>query len=107
LNLTAAYPAFSASPVTPSGTANVECTRGGGTPTLTWDSTIGTVGGLVFQLSTVYAAGVAGTAPAGLLISDLGTPRTGSYTVTATFPAGQAGTTGTTTPVTRVMTVTF
>lgn len=107
--LTANYTAFTATAVAPSTTAAVECTRGTVTaPTFTWTGgTIGVVGGLVFQLSTVYTAGTAGTAPGGTLITDVGTPRTGSVAITATFPAGQAGTSGAVTPVAKTLTVTF
>jgi hypothetical protein len=111
LTLTTTYPAFSTIAVdSTTGNAAVQCTRGGPTPTLSFGAAgqdIGVVGGLVFQLSSAYTPGIAGVAPAGLAISDLGSARTGSFAVKATFPADQAGTTGATTPVTRTMTVTF
>lgn len=108
VNLTAAYPAFSTAAVEPSAPVTVQCTRGGGTPSVNFaGGTLGVVGGLVFQMSATWANGVTGNAPAGLLISDIGSPRTGTFTVKASFPAGQAGTTGATTPVTKEMTLTF
>lgn len=108
VNLTAVYPAFSADPVEPNDTVSVQCTRGGGTPSVNFaGGALGVVGGLVFQLSAAWTSGAAGAAPAGALITDLGSPRTGTFLVKASFPAGQAGTTGTTTPVTKQMTLTF
>jgi hypothetical protein len=108
VNLTAVYPAFSTAAVEPEDSVTVQCTRGGGTPSVNFaGGTLGVVGGLVFQLSAAWANGVAGSAPAGALITDVGSPRTGTFTVKASFPAGQAGTTGATTPVTKEMTLTF
>lgn len=106
--LTAVYPAFSATAVEPSQNVTVQCTRGGGTPSVNFaGGTISTVGGLVFQLSATFTDGQAGTAPAGTLITDLGSAHTGTFAVKASFPAGQAGTTGATTAVTKAMTLTF
>lgn len=108
VNLTANYPAFSATAVAPSQKVTIECTRGGSTPVINFaGGPIGVVGGLAFQLSAQFAELQAGTAPLGALITDLGAARRGEFTVAATFPAGQAGTTGTTSPVTKQMTITF
>lgn len=109
LNLTANYPAFTTSAVEPQGTVNVQCTRGGtNTPSINFaGGTLGVVGGLVFELSATWTGGGAGTAPAGSLLADLGTPATGTFAVKASFPAGQAGTNGTTSAVTRAMTISF
>lgn len=108
VSLTAVYPAFSAAAVEPNDTVNVECTRGGGAPSINFGGgALGVVGGLVFELSAAWTSGAAGSAPAGTAITDLGSPRTGSFLVKASFPAGQAGTTGATTPVTKQMTLTF
>ena len=106
--LTAAYTAFSGTAVEPTDTVNVQCTRGTSTPAIVFaGGTVGTVGGLVYELSAAYTGTTAGTAPAGSLISDVGTPRTGSFVVKASFPAGQAGTNGINTAVVKQMTLTY
>lgn len=109
VTLSAAYPAFSADPVEESDTVNVQCTRGGSsTPSVNFGGgALGVVGGLVFQLTATWGSGDAGGPPGGSLITDLGSPRTGTFLVKATFPAGQAGTAGATTPVVKEMTLTF
>lgn len=108
VNLTAVYAAFSAAAVEPTSPVTVQCTRGGSTPSVNFGGgALGVVGGLVFQMSATWADGLTGNAPAGALITDIGSPRTGTFTVKASFPAGQAGTTGTTTAVTKQMTLTF
>jgi len=107
--LTATYPAFSEDAVERTQNLDVECTRGSSTnPTFAFtEGPVGTVGGLTFVMSTSYAAGDAGTPPAGSSATDLGTPRTGVVTVKASFPANQAGTTGTNTAVPRTLTISF
>lgn len=111
LTLNATYPAFSGSDVAPQGAVNVQCTRGVGTPVVKFAGTAGpvtdVVGGLVFELTAVWAGGATGTAPVGAAIGDLGSPDLGAFTVKARFPAGQAGTTGATTAVVKQMTIQF
>lgn len=110
LAITVAYTAFQTSDATNTGTAGVECTRSATAPTLTFDSTIGVVAGLTYTVASAYSQSSAGTDPAGALATDLGTARSGTVTVTATIPAGQAGSgaSGTTAAATaKVLTVKF
>ena len=107
LELTAAYPAFSADAVEPKGNVTVRCTRGGDTPSIGFGGgDLGVVGGLFFQLSATWSQTDAGSEPTGAL-NNIGAPRTGQFEVKASFPPNQAGTTGTTVPVTKEMTLTF
>lgn len=107
LAMTVAYTAFQTTDGTQTGTAGVECTRSGATPTLAFDSTSGLVAGLAFSVASSYAQVSAGAAPDGT--NPLGTPRTGTVTVTATIPAGQAGSgsSGVVAATAKVLTVTF
>lgn len=109
LGITVGYTAFQTTDASNTGTAAVECTRSATTPTLSFDSTIGVVAGLTYTVASSYSQTAAGADPAGSSATDLGTPRTGTVTVTATIPAGQAGSgaSGTTAAAAKVLTVTF
>lgn len=102
------YTAFQGTPLSNTGTAAIECTRHTTTPSFTFDATVGLIKGLTFTVASSYAAGSAGAAPDGVTPTDLGTPRTGTVTVTANIPAGQAGdgASGAAT-ATKLLTVTF
>ncbi|HWI82606.1 hypothetical protein [Ramlibacter sp.] len=102
------YTAFQGTALSNTGTAAIECTRHTTTPTFSWDATVGLIKGLTFTVASAYAAGSAGTAPDGVTATDLGTPRTGTVTVTANIPAGQAGDGASgAASATKVLTVTF
>lgn len=104
------YTAFRATDLSSTGTADIECTRHSNTPTLTFDSTVGVINGLTY---TVSAGGFVetgtGTPPDGVTATSLGTPRTGTVTVTASIPAGQAGSGagGAAATGTKILTVAF
>lgn len=102
------YVAFRGSDLSNTGTANIECTRGGSAPTLSFDSTVGLINGLTYTVAAgAFVEDQAGTAPDGTAAS-LGTPRTGTVTVTANIPAGQAGSgAGGAASDTKVLTVAF
>jgi hypothetical protein len=108
LTTTVAYTAFQGTDATNTGTAGVECTRSTAAPTFTFDSSVGIVAGLTYTVASAYAETSAGTAPDGTAGS-LGSPRTGTVTVTATIPAGQAGsgTGGIAAATAKVLTVAF
>lgn len=105
LALPVTYVAFQSTDATKTGTASIECTRDGAAPTLSFDATSGTVAGLAFSLAQSYAQTSAGSAPDAT--NTLGLPRTGTVTVTATVPAGQAGSSTASASQTQVLTVTF
>lgn len=114
LTFAPAYTAFQTAAVTASQNAAIKCTRGATAPTLTWNggvagaaATVGTVGGLTYQLTHTRGAFTGGAAPAGASASDLGTPDTATVVVDLLIPAAQAGTTGAVTPAARVLTVVF
>lgn len=113
LTFSPAYTPFQAAALTPTTqTANIRCTRGATAPTFAWDTGggtaagIGVVRGLVYQLSATLGTVAGGTAPAGTLLTDLGTPATAPVTIGLTVPGGQAGA-STGSDVTRVLTVSF
>ena len=107
VNLTAVYPAFSTLAVEPEETIAVRCTRQTATPVVSFGGgSLGVVGGLFFQLSAVWTQTAAGSEPTGAL-NNFGVARAGEFLVKASFPAGQAGTVGATTPVVKEMTLTF
>lgn len=85
------YTAFQTGELTDSASADIECTRHTTTPGFAFDTTVGLIKGLTFTVASSYAAGAAGAAPDGSTAGDLGTPRTGTVTVTASIPGGQAG----------------
>lgn len=115
LGMTVDYTAFQSTDGTKTGTADIECTRSGPAPSFAFDSgtaaatasASGTVAGLSFSVATAYAETAAGAAPSAG--TPLGTPRTGTVTVTATIPAGQAGSgsSAVTAATAKVLTVTF
>lgn len=112
VTLNANYAAFGPEVNVPSSPIGVQCTRGTTPPKVSFDGAaagpaVGTVGGLAFEVTAAFTPGLNGSPPTGTDINDLGSAKTGSFVVNARFPAGQAGTTGTNTAVTKVMTLTF
>lgn len=104
------YTAFQGTALSNTGTANIECTRHTNTPTLSFDGTVGLINGLTFTVAAGAFTQVGlGAAPDGVTAGDLGSPRTGTVTVTASIPAGQAGSGagGTSATGTKVLTVAF
>lgn len=86
------YVAFQTGAATNTGSADIECTRHTNTPTLTFDSTVGLINGLTYTVAAgAFAQTGVGGAPDGVTAGDLGSPRTGTVTVTASIPGGQAG----------------
>lgn len=113
LAFTPGYIAFQTSALTANVTAAIKCTRGATAPSLTWDggaagvtTTVGVVRGLAYQLVATRGTITGGTAPAGALISDLGSPSTADVTIALTVPAAQAGA-NSGSDVLRVLTVAF
>lgn len=105
------YVAFRTTALTKSATADIECTRHTNTPTLTFDSEVGIINGLTYTVSVGpgFVEALPGNAPDGSAGS-VGTPRTGSVTVTASIPPLQAGSGAgglATEPVPKVLTVAF
>lgn len=105
------YVAFQSAAATNTGSANIECTRHTNTPTLTFDTTVGLISGLTYTVAAgAFTETAVGAAPNGTDAAAVGTPRTGTVTVTASIPAGQAGSgAGGATAVTgtKVLTVAF
>lgn len=104
------YTAFQTTALSSTGAADIECTRHSNTPTLTFDTTVGVINGLTYTVSAgEFVETGAGTAPDGVTAGSLGTPRTGTVTVTASIPAGQAGSgaSGVAATGTKVLTVAF
>lgn len=104
------YVAFQGTAATNTGSATIECTRHTNTPSLTFDSTVGLINGLTYTVAAgAFSETDPGAAPNGTNPAALGTPRTGTVTVTASIPAGQAGSGagGTSGTGTKLLTVAF
>ncbi len=100
------YTAFQTTDKTPATpqTFTVECTRGAGTPTVSWDSTSGVVKGLQYTVSLTAGATVGGTAAT---TSTIGTGDKVTYTLSGNMPQGQAGDATEAGTDTRLLTVAF
>ncbi len=118
-SLTTSYTAFQAgAAATNSITMNVECTRGQATPKMSWgdasaavadathESTGLTNNNLQYTIKAERAAVAAGSA-ATASSTLTGTPDVHAYTVSATFLAGQAGSTTAGTAATRTLTLVY
>lgn len=104
------YAAFQSGALSNTGSANIECTRHSNTPTLSFDSTVGLINGLTYTVAAgAFVEVEAGAAPNGTDPTALGTPRTGTVTVTASIPGGQAGSGAGGAPATgtKILTVAF
>jgi hypothetical protein len=99
------YTAFQAGnlPATPA-TFTVKCTRGSTTPTASWDTASGTVGGLGYTLNSPSSTTAAGTAASGSTGAgaDIVT-----FTLGGSIASGQAGDSAAATTDTRTITMSF